>query len=105
MGKASRDKGKRGELELARLLRDRGYDAHRGAQHRGGPDSPDVEGLPGIHIECKRTERLDLYGALDQARRDSAPGDVPVVMHRRNECDWVAILRLEDFLRIWEAGR
>lgn len=104
MGKASRDKGKRGERELARLLRDRGYDAHRGAQNKGGPDSPDVDGIPGIHIECKRTERLDLYGALDQARRD-AGDDVPVVMHRRNDCDWVAILRLDDFLRIWEAGR
>lgn len=37
-------------------------------------------GLPGVHIEVKRTERLDLYGALDQARRDARPGELPIVV-------------------------
>lgn len=97
----SRQKGKRGELELSRFLRDRGYDARRGVQYQGGTDSPDVVGLPGVHIECKRTERLELYDALDQSRRDAGDGEIPVVMHRRNNCDWVCILRLDDFLRLY----
>lgn len=97
----SRQKGKRGELELSRFLRDRGYDARRGAQYKGGTDSPDVVGLSGVHIECKRTERLELYDALDQSRRDAGDGEIPVVMHRRNNCDWVCILRLDDFLRLY----
>lgn len=107
MGKRSRDKGVRGEREVAAILRAAGYDAHRGAQHRGGPDSPDVDGLPGVHIEVKRTERLQLYDALAQAKRDAGEA-LPVVIHRRNDSEWVVIQPLTDWLEIYreyEAGR
>ena len=97
MGKMSRDKGKRGEAEVAHLLQNYGYDAKRGCQYHGGPDSPDVVGLPGYHIEVKRTERLDLYGAMEQTKRD-AGSDTPVVFHRRNGKEWLVILRAEDWL-------
>lgn len=100
-GARSRRKGKRGERELARLLTAEGFPAVRGQQHRGGPGSPDVvvASLPAIHFEAKRCEKLALYDALDQARRDA--GDkLPVVAHRRNGCEWVAILRLDDLLAI-----
>ena len=40
MGKTSREKGKRGEREVAGLLRSYGYDARRGVQYHGGEDSP-----------------------------------------------------------------
>ena len=100
-GARSRRKGKRGELEFARLLTAEGFPAVRGQQHRGGPGSPDVivPSLPGIHFEAKRCERLSLYDAVAQARRD-AGGRVPVVAHRRNNFEWVAILRLGDLLAI-----
>lgn len=96
----SRQKGKAGELEAAQFLREHGFDgAKRGVQYRGGGDSPDLVGLPGCHVEVKRTERLDLYAALDQAQRDSAgTGRIPVVAHRRNRREWVAILPLAEFL-------
>lgn len=102
MGKASRDKGKRGEREVASLLRSYGYDAHRGVQYQGGKDSPDVIGLPKVHIEVKRTERLDLYGALAQSKGD-AGGDMPIVIHRRNECEWVVIQPLSDWIELFRA--
>jgi Holliday junction resolvase len=95
----SRSKGKRGELELAKYLRDRGFEARRGQQFAGGGDSPDVLGIPGVHIECKRVEAGSLYSWLDQAKRD-AGNKTPVVMHRRNNQDWVAILSLNDFLTL-----
>jgi len=100
-GSRSRNKGKRGERELARLLTAEGFEARRGQQHRGGPDSPDVicPALPDLHFEVKRTERLRLYDALTQARQE-AGGRLPVVAHRRNGCDWVAVLGLEDLLTI-----
>ena len=57
MGRKSREKGKRGEREFAKYCRDHGYDCRRGQQYSGlGGD--DVVGLPNIHIEVKRTERL-----------------------------------------------
>ena len=38
----SRTKGKTGELELSKVLRDKGFAAHRGQQFKGGAGSPDV---------------------------------------------------------------
>jgi len=53
----SKRKGKRGELELAKKLKEYGFSARRGQQYSGiGGD--DVVGLDGVHIECKRAERL-----------------------------------------------
>lgn len=95
----SRMKGKTGELELAELLREHGFSgAARGVQYKGGPDSPDVIGVPGCHIECKRVEALQLYAALEQAQKDAGPGDTPLVAHRKNRKPWVAILHLDDYL-------
>lgn len=102
MGKASRDKGKRGERELAAKLRDFGYDTKRGVQYHGGEDSPDVKGLPGIHIECKRVEALRLYEALSQAKGDCGE-KMPVVMHRKNNCEWVVIQPLCDWIQLYRS--
>jgi hypothetical protein len=99
MGKMSKAKGKRGELELAHWLTGKGHPARRGQQFKGGPESPDVicPSLP-IQIECKRTEALRLYEAVDQAKADSElPG---VVFHRRNHRDWICILDANDFLEL-----
>lgn len=102
----SRRKGKDGELELSHVLRDHGHDCRRGQQHKGGGDSPDVVGLDGVHIECKRVERLNVEEAMAQARRDSeGSGNLPVVMHRRNYEAWKVTMDLEDWLPLYEAWR
>lgn len=101
MSKMSREKGKRGEREFAAYLREHGYAAKRGVQYQGGVDSPDVIGLPGVHIEVKRTEQLRLYDWLDQAR-DDAGGQIPLIAHRKNGRGWVAIMPMEDFMRLYE---
>lgn len=96
----SNRKGKVGERELATKFREYGFTAKRGQQHKGGPDSADVEveEWPDVHIECKRTEKLQLYPAMKQAIRDC--GDkVPVVIHRRNGEEWVVVMRLDDFVK------
>ena len=104
MGKASREKGKRGERELAKIFRSHGYDARRGVQYAGGPDSPDVVGLDGIHVEAKRVERLNLYDALEQAKGDSSPDEYPVVFHRKNGKEWVVVQPLEDWMQFYGAA-
>ena len=94
----SRDKGARGERELADFLRQHGVDARRGQQFHGGPGSPDVVAdIPGVHLECKRVEKGSLYDWMAQATRD-AGGKIPVVAHRRNNKEWVAILPMKDLL-------
>lgn len=94
----SKQKGKRGELELAKLLRGYGYDARRGQQFKGGEDSPDVIGIDGYHIECKRCEKITIYDWMEQAKND-AGNNVPIVVFRKNNHEWLVTIRLEDFVR------
>lgn len=101
MGKMSKEKGKRGEREFCSLLRSAGFgSARRGRQFKGTPDSPDVVGLEGWHVEVKRTEALSVYAAYDQAYADAGDCDIPVVAHRRNDKPWLVILRAEDLLSL-----
>lgn len=99
----SREKGRRGEVELARILRSYGYDAYRVQQYCGANGDADVEGLPGIHIEVKRVQRLQVYDAMQQAKRDAPAGFIPAVFHRRNNQPWLVIMELTDWLEIYRA--
>ena len=107
MGSMQRRKGATGERELALVLREAGFsDARRGQQYSGTETSADVVGLPGIHIECKRTEALRLYDATEQAQRDSGEsGDKPAVFHRKNGKPWVVIMGLDDWLELYRAWK
>ena len=99
----SKQKGNRGELELVHELVALGYTARRGQQYRGAPDSPDVvcDELSLVHWEVKRTERLDLAGAMAQAIMDVEDTDrIPVVASKKNRGPWLVTLRLDDFLGV-----
>ena len=98
----SRNKGKRAENELAHVLQSYGYETKRMAQFAGGIESPDVSGLPGIHIECKRVENLNIHKAYEQAVRDSEGKAIPAVFHRRNREPWMVTMSLDDFMRIYQ---
>lgn len=100
MSKMSRDKGKRGEREIAKILKERGYDARRGQQYCGANGDADVIGLPGFHLEVKRTEKLTAYPYLEQAKADANEGEIPIVLHRPNGKQWIAIMDLDDLLDI-----
>ena len=102
MSKFSRDKGKRGEREVALILREHGFEAIRCQQYCGANGDADVVGIPGLHIEVKRTEKFRMYEALDQARNDAREDELPVVFTRKNNCDWVACLRLDDFMELFK---
>ena len=99
MSASQKNKGKRGERELARLLTLNGHPAHRGQQYSGSPDSPDVicPSLP-FHFEVKRCERLRLHEAMNQATNDAGLSSVPLVAHRRNGGEWLAVLRVTDLI-------
>ena len=99
----SKQKGKRGELEVAKILREHGYDARRTAQYCGNTgEAADVVGLDGYHIEVKRAEQIKIYDWLHQAERDHKSGDIPVVVFRKNGEPWSVVLDFEDFLKIIE---
>lgn len=101
MSKLSREKGKRGEREVAHLFTAAGYPSRRGAQHKGGPDSPDcvVEGFPvRIHPEVKLRNTCQPYVFLEQAIEEAPAGAIPVVFHRRDREEWIVIMRASDFI-------
>lgn len=92
---------------LAKRLRENGYQVRRGQQFSGANGDADVVGLPGIHIECKFVERLNLRDAMDQSIRDARVGEIPTVMHKKKYEDWLVTMRIDDFLALykeWEVG-
>ena len=97
----SRAKGKVGEREFASLLREHGFDARRGQQFSGSPDSPDVvsDALAWLHIEVKRVQNLNLTDACVQAEGDCG-GKPWIVAHRRNHAPWLITMRAEFFFEL-----
>lgn len=98
----SRQKGAAGERELANLLKEYGYETRRGVQYCGANGDADVVGLPGIHIECKRVEALNIYNAIDQSKRDASFDETPVVMHRKNRCGWLVTMEFDDWMKMYK---
>ncbi len=104
----SKQKGKRGELELAARLKEHGFpDIHRSVQYNGRiqEGDPDLIGLPGIHIECKRVERLNIQDAMDQTVRDHKDGEMPAVFHRKNRGQWMVTMQLEDWIQLYSKAQ
>lgn len=114
----SREKGRRGEVEIAHILQEYGYNTRRGQQYSGANGDADVEGLPGIHCEIKRVEHLNIDKALQQSIRDTYADElkqgkelIPAVFHRSNDDrkkdstkgTWKVTLRLTDFMKLYQA--
>ena len=108
----SKQKGARFERQLASRFRDYGYeDARRTAQYCGNTgDASDVIGLPGLHIEAKHQERMELYKWMAQAKHDAKEngrGKMPVVFHKKNNAEILVTMEIDDFMNLyreWEAG-
>ena len=99
----SRQKGARGERELAKILRDKGFDARRGQQYCGANGDADVVGLKYVHIECKRVEKLNIYEALEQSQHDARSEELATVMHRKNGEKWLVTMSLDQFLLMYSS--
>lgn len=105
MGKASRTKGARGELEVCKILRAAGFNVER-TPNSGGLRLPtiefsmkgDVVGLAGYHLEVKRCERLSIPAWIKQAEADCPEGDVPIVVFRASQQPWRVIQSFESFV-------
>lgn len=101
-GRLSRRKGKRGEREVATLLREAlpwfANAVRRGWQSRAGDDECDVEGTP-WWIECKRGKAPNIRKALAQADTDT-DGRAPVVFTRRDREGWVVSMHAKDWLQL-----
>lgn len=107
IGKASKARGKRAELDLVHKLQAFGFpDARRTAQYCGkAAGTSDVVGVPGVHCECKAVERLNIWEALLQSKRDSEAdgnGDIGAVFFKRNRSGWYVAVPLKDFVSLYK---
>ena len=100
----SRNKGKVGDRAFAALLREHGFDARRGQQFAGSPESPDVvsDALAWLHVEVKRVQNLNLTDACVQAEGDQTKSGRTkklawIVAHRKNHAPWLITMRAEFF--------
>lgn len=102
MGRKSQAKGRSGELELARVLQGYGYPVEPGQAVSYGA-TPDLTGLPGVHIECKRAQKQSIYEWLEQARRDADKfhDGLPAVFWRKNRCQWLVVMDLRDWVALY----
>lgn len=100
----SKNKGKRGELEVAKLLKSLGYEgARRTAQYCGNTgEASDVVGADGLHLEVKRAENLRMMDWIQQAERDARPEELPVVVFRQSKEPWRVVLNAERFFAIYK---
>ena len=98
----SKRKGAKGEIELAHKLEEYGYNTRRSVQYNGKEGQADVIGLPRIHCEVKRVEKLNIYDAVEQAKRDVKNNDMPTVFHRKNRCNWLVTMELDKFMQIYD---
>lgn len=98
----SQRKGRAAELELSRILQSHGYPVEAGRAQSYG-EVPDLSGLPGVHIECKRTEALRLTEWMAQATSDAEKfhDGAPTIFHRRNRQGWLVTMRLEDWMTLY----
>ena len=103
-GRGRRAKGMQGQREAAAAWSAAtGLPARNGAQG-GLVGGMDVEQPAAVRLEVKRTERLQLGPAMDQAAKDAA-GQPWAVLHRSNRKPWVLILPLEDLQQFMDAVR
>lgn len=106
-GRRSATKGANGERELMAYLAAEGYPTERGGTQSYG-ERPDLSGLDGIHIECKRVEALNVSKAMRQAEADSEKfrDGFPAVFHRKNREPWLVTMHLRDWMilyRRWQS--
>lgn len=98
----SKAKGSRGERELSSKFKEHGFDTRRGQQYCGANGDADVVGLPNIHVECKRVQALNIYNAISQAKADAKEGELPTVFHRKDRCEWLVTMTLDDWMKMYK---
>jgi len=101
-------KGSQWERDVAKYLAEHGFPY---AERRYGAgntmDKGDINGLPGLVIECKNVGKLDLPGWLGEAEREraNAKADYGIVVAKRRgkgaEHGYV-VMTLADFARLWK---
>jgi Holliday junction resolvase len=95
MSASQRNKGAKGEREVANLLSEQlGWVVRRniGQARDGGDDLT----IGQFRVEVKRKKGIAVHAFMDQVAAACGPTDVPMVVMRGDGKGWLVMLRLED---------
>lgn len=99
----SKQKGAKFERQLAGLLREHGFtESRRSVQYCGANGDADVIGVPGVHIEAKAVERLNIHEAMEQSVSDARDGEIPVVIHKKNRKPILVTMLFDDWIELYK---
>ena len=62
--------------------------------------SPSAEKTIPFDIECKNTETASPWAWMEQAKENTKPGRIPLVVFKRNKSDVYCMLKFEDLLKV-----
>ncbi len=100
MTRRERDKGRKGEREVAVIYENAGLEV-RGLEGAGDHLIVCGEGSGFVlHSETKRQETARPWAWWEQATGDAPPATIPVVHFRRNRSPWLAMLAATDLALI-----
>jgi predicted alpha/beta hydrolase len=105
-GAASRNKGKRAELAVAKWLRDNGWQAATTRATSGAQRGDDLVTDTGLSWEVKDHGRMELSAWLNQAKANAKGRPAVVIAKRRGKSspgDWYVIMSGDDLLGLLEA--
>ena len=97
------EKGKRGERKachkLEEILNLPRESITRSQQHSGkGESSADVIGIDALHFEVKHRKKVDVFSAMQQAKRDSKNKRIPVCVTKRNYSPWLISVEADNLV-------
>lgn len=95
----SRRKGRESERQLERIIEAKGIDTDRSLGGRAQPHG-DVS-IPGVAIECRRRERIDICKWCNEHGEKVPSHLTPVVAFRKSGEPWRVALDLDDFLDLY----
>ena len=107
-GKTAKRKGSGFEREISKYLNEK-LGIHSYRTPLSGAISnlrADLMGTPDLHVECKRTEKFQIYAALEQAEKARDKKTLVTVVNRRNKMttgESLVVMRLDEWLSLYEA--
>lgn len=105
MARRERDKGRKGEAEVAAIYRGAGFEV-RGLEGTGDHlVICDPHGHVVLHSETKRQETARPWAWWEQASSQAPLNSIPVVHFRRSRSPWLALLAAHELLGLLVALR
>ena len=102
----SRRKGKNAELACAKILNELLPHAQcrRSQQFKGDKTAADLtcDGLPGVMVEVKRRQSMNIHKVMAESLAHCTDAMLPVILHRKDNEEWLLTIRLEDLPKALE---